>query len=154
MASTRLVVLVTVLFFGLPYCCADPGKGNVKVSVIVVVASESDTKIDPKLKCIADEVKAVDPKLTGFRLVKMICDSLPPKTRGTFDLIDQQKAIIQIEHPADNDNRVTLKLTPPLMGEITYTTCCGKFLPIVTRYRTATGELLILAVRVQPCNGK
>jgi hypothetical protein len=33
-------------------------------------------------------------------------------------------------------------------------TICDKFLPIVTRYRTTNKELLILAVRVQPCPGK
>ena len=54
----------------------------------------------------------------------------------------------------DKDNRVTLKLTPPLMDEIKFTTCCGKFLPVVTRYRPAPGELLVIAVRVQPCTGK
>jgi hypothetical protein len=155
MARNRLLVLAAVLFFGMPYCAADPPKCNVKVSIIVIIGSEHDEKVDPKLKCIADEVgQAVDPKLKGFRMVKMACLSIPPQGKETFDLLNDQKAIVQIEQPADKDNRVTLKLTPPLMNEITYTTCCGKFLPVVTRYRPNPGELLIFAVRVQPCNGK
>jgi hypothetical protein len=154
MARNRLLILVTVLFFGLPFCAAQAPKGNVKVSIVVVVASENDDKIDPKLKAIAEEVQQVDPKLKGFRLVKMVCLSIPPQGKESFDLLADQKAIVQIEQPADKENKVTLKLTPPLMGDITYTTCCGKFLPVVTRYRPNPGELLLFAVRVQPCNGK
>ena len=154
MARTRLLGLAAVLFFGMPYSAAEPAKGNVKVSVVVIVASEVEDKIDPKLKCIADEVQAVDPRLKGFRLIKMVCKSLPPQVPETFPLINDERATIQIERPADAENRVTLRLTPPLLGEITYTTLCGKFLPIVTRYRPTPKERLILAVRVQPCNGK
>jgi hypothetical protein len=39
------------------------------------------------------------------------------------------------------------------MGEITYSTPCGKFLPIMTEYVTKNGQVMILAVRVQPCSG-
>ena len=35
------------------------------------------------------------------------------------------------------------------MGEITYDTCCGKFLPIITPFRTKDKELLIIAVCVR-----
>ena len=47
-----------------------------------------------------------------------------------------------------------MKIEPPLLGEITYETCCGKFLPVITRYRTKDNQLLIIAVRVQMCEGK
>ena len=53
---------------------------------------------------------------------------------------------------ADEKNRVQVKVAPPQMGEITYDTCCGKFLPLVTPVRTANKDLLIIAVRVQPCH--
>lgn len=154
MARTHLLGLLAVLFLGMPSSAADPGKPNVKVSVVVIVASEIEDRVDPKLKCIADEVQAVDRRLKGFRLIKMVCKSLPPGEPEVFPLLDDQKATVQIERPADMQNRVTLRLTPPLLGEITYTTLCGKFLPIVTRYRPAPRERLILAVRVQPCSGK
>ena len=54
---------------------------------------------------------------------------------------------------ADKMERVRLKVCPPLMGPITYSTPCGKFLPIVTPFRTKNKDLLIIAIRVQPCNG-
>ncbi len=155
MARVRLLGLVAILFWGLSHCAADASaKGNVKVSILIIVASESNGRVDPKLKCIADEVREVDPRLKGFRVANMICKSLPPQTRESFDLINDQKATVVIEHAADRNNRVTLRLTPPMLNEITYTTCCGKFLPIITRYRPKPDERLILAVRVQPCNGK
>ena len=43
---------------------------------------------------------------------------------------------------------------PPSMGEITYSTPCGKFLPIFTPILTRKGEKVIIAVRVQPCQKK
>lgn len=127
---------------------------NVRVSVVVIVASEKDRTVDPKLRCIADEVRKIYPRLKGFKLAKMVCKSIPVNTRETFPLIDDQKAVIVIERGADKDNRVQVRVDPPLLGEITYSTPCGKFLPIVTRYRPNKHELLLLAVRVQPCNGK
>ena len=55
--------------------CGD--KKKVRVSVVVILATERDGKVHPKLKCIAEEVKKLHPKLTGFRLVQMSCQSLP-----------------------------------------------------------------------------
>ena len=37
-----------------------------------------------------------------------------------------------IKEAADKTDRVRLKVGPPLMSEITYSTPCGKFLPILT----------------------
>jgi hypothetical protein len=130
------------------------GPEPVQVTVLVIIASDKDTKIEPKLKCIAEEMRQVDPKLTGFRLHKMLREPVPVRGNKTFKLIADQEAVVAVEQGADKDNRVILRVTPPLLGEITYSTCCGKFLPIVTRYRPSPHELLILAVRVQPCQGK
>ena len=47
-----------------------------------------------------------------------------------------------------------LKVVPPKMGAITYSTPCGKFLPMITGYRRKNGDVLIIAVRVQPCPGE
>jgi len=154
MARLRLLGLVAVFFAGVALVAADPPKPNVKVSVLVIIASEVKDEVDPKLKCIADEVRAADPRLKGFRVEKMICKSLPPRGRETFAVLDDQKATIQVEGPADANNKVTLHFTPPQLGEITYATCCGKFLPVITRYRPTPDERLILAVRAQPCSGK
>ena len=128
-------------------------KPHVKVSVIAILASERDDKVDPKLACIAREVRKKNKKLKGFQVVRMTCRSLAVGTPGSFDLVPGQTAAITVQHGADQDNRVELKVAPPEMGEITYDTCCGKFLPIITPLRIQGGDLLILAVRVQPCHG-
>ena len=50
----------------------------------------------------------------------------------------------------DKDGRFQMKITPPRMGDITYTTAaCGKFFPIMTRYLTKDNERLIVAVMVK-----
>jgi hypothetical protein len=132
--------------------CAD--KKKVRVSVVVILATERDGKVDPKLKCIAAEVKKIHPKLTGFHMKTIGCQSVTVDEAGEFQLVDDQVARITVQRAADARGRVQLKVVPPQMGEITYSTPCGKFLPIVTRYRTRKGDLLIIAVRVQPCPGK
>ena len=82
-------------------------------------------------------MQKVNPKLTSFRLAKMTCKSIKIGGRDTFDLVDDQVAVVTIESK-DADGRVQLRVAPPLLGEITYSTTCGKFLPIVTRYETKT----------------
>jgi len=145
-----LGALLAVLAMAGTLLAAEPA---IKVSVIAILATEKDDKIDPDIKCIAAEVQRIDPRLTGFRMVKMSCKSVTVGAKDTFDLVGDQSAVVTVEK-RDADGRVTLKVAPPLLGEITYMTTCGKFLPIVTRYRTKKQELLILAVRVQPCPGK
>src|SRR5262245_52072308 len=126
---------------------------EVKVSVVTILASEQSKKVDPELDCIAREVRKVHPHLTGFRLVKTACKGVPLRGTETFDLVVDQKATVTVLRDADKNNRVRLKVTLPTMGEVTYVTPCGKFFPIMTRYQTKEQELLLLAVRVQPCPG-
>lgn len=125
----------------------------IKVSVVAILAGDKDAKIDERLKEIAQEVQQVNPRLTSFRMVKMTCKSVTVGNKDTFDLVGDQTASVTVEQ-REKDGRVQLKVSPPLLGEITYMTTCGKFLPIITRYRTKNNEMLILAVRVQPCPGK
>jgi len=44
-----------------------------------------------------------------------------------------------------------MTIKPPTLGEITYSTTCEKFFPIVTRYVTKDKERLIIAIMVEPC---
>jgi hypothetical protein len=142
-----------IVLAGLLLAPQAPAAENVKVSVVVIVASETDDKVDPKLECIAREVQRANKNLKGFRLVHMVCKSVPPKVQETYSLIDKQEVGITVDKGADKKDRVQVRIAPPLLGEITYITPCGKFLPIVTRYRPRPDELLIFAVRVQPCEG-
>jgi hypothetical protein len=136
---------------------APPGRQDretVQVSVIAILATERDETIDPKLACIAREVRRTHKELTGFQMGKIAKRSLAVGGKETFDLGGDQKAVITVKQAADSKNRVEVKVEPPQMGEITYDTCCGKFLPIITPIRTKNNDLLIIAVRVQPCHDK
>lgn len=126
----------------------------IRVTVVAILATEKDSKVDPRLVGVAQEIQKLDPKLTGFRMSKMTCKSLPVGRSETFDLVADQKVTVTVKSGMDKEGWVQLVIAPPLLGEITYNTTCGKFLPIITRYRTKNKELLLLAIRVQPCNGK
>lgn len=132
--------------------CEPCPKAKVKVTFVVILASEEGDTVDKRLKDIAAEVRKLNPSLKTFRLKTMTSKSLPPEEKGKFDTIDDKTTQITVRHGADKENRVSLAVTPPDQGEIVYRTVCGKFLPIVTRYQTKSKERLILAIRVQPCN--
>jgi hypothetical protein len=146
-----LLILASCLLVQPP--AAEPPK-RVKVTVVTILATDRNDEVDPRLQGIADEVRKMNPQLKGFKLVSMACKSLPVDEKTAFPLVDDQTAQVVIRHSADQSNRVSLGVTPPRQGEIVYRSVCGKFLPIVTRYQTKGRERLILAVRVQPCNGK
>jgi hypothetical protein len=133
---------------------AQDDKETVRVCVIAILATERDGKVDRKLECIAKEVQKTEPKLTGFRLAHFSCQSVDVGGKKDFELVEELKSTIYIEPPADKDDHYRIKLAPPKMGQITYTSTCGKFLPIMTPYRTKDNDLLIVAVRVSPCRRK
>jgi hypothetical protein len=126
----------------------------VRVSVVAILATDQNDKIDPKLECIAKEVQKLYPKLTGFQIAKMSCKSLALGGKDDFDLGGDQTLHVAVEQKGDEEGRYQLKITPPRMGDITYTTTCGKFFPVMTPFRTKDNELLIVGVRIQPCPGK
>src|SRR5205823_14440028 len=102
--------------------------------------------VDPELIHVAKEVQKKKAEFTCFKLKCMSCKSLSVNTPWSFKLVDQQQAIVIIKKPADKNNNVVLEVQPPLQGPFEYETICGKFLPIITRYETATGQRLILAI--------
>jgi hypothetical protein len=105
------------------------------------------------LKSIAEEVQKVYPTLKSFSLKTMHKNSYKPGEKVSLPMVEKQKLDMVIKHGADKENRVTLVATAPSMGPIEYQSVCGKFLPIVTPYKTKSSERLILAIRVQPCRG-
>lgn len=127
---------------------------RVRVSVVVILASETKAKVDRKVKDIAAEVKKLHPRLKGFEMKDLKCRSVQIGAASKFDLIDGQSTTITVQQAADKMDRIQLRVGPPTMGGITYATPCGKFLPIVTRHLTRKNEKLIIAVRVEPCKGK
>jgi len=124
---------------------------EVKITVAVILATDRNMVVDRDVKCVAEAVQKNYPNLTGFRLEKIAWESLAVGTSKKFALVDDEVATVLVRHGADSKNRVGLTMKAPLQGEIQYTTCCGKFFPIVTRYQTKDRDVLILAIRVQPC---
>jgi hypothetical protein len=129
-------------------------KNTVDVALVAILATDRNDKIDPKLACIAREVRKTHKELTGFRMATLARKSLTIGSKSIFEVVGSQKVGITVQHGANEKNRVEVKVAPPGMGEITYDTCCGKFLPILTEVRTKDNELLIIALCIRPCHEK
>lgn len=158
---------------------------QIKVTVVAILASECEGSVDPRLKAIAEEVQKLHPQLKRFAVANITNQSFKAGEKATFKLVEAATADVTIFCCGDMNDRVGIRVVPPLQGEIDYRAVCGKFLPIVTRYytllkpspcrvagavaqmplvgfsnpflaaaRLETGcksDLLILAIRVQPC---
>lgn len=157
MAPLTLKYLSGALLIPALLCAApreDKEKDTVEVALIAILATDRNDRIDPQLACIARQVRKTHKKLTGFRLATTTKKSLAVGEKSIFEVVSDQKVAVTVQQGADEQNRVQLKVGPPGMGTITYDTCCGKFLPIVTPFRTKDNELLIIAVCVRPCHEK
>jgi hypothetical protein len=149
LGAVALVVLAAE-----PTAPPQPPPPEVKICVLAILATDKNDTIDKRVECIAREVQKVDPKLTGFQVHKMMSKSVALGGKVDFNVIDDEIVGVAVDHGLDKDSRVQVKVEPPTLGEITYETCCGKFLPLITRYQTKDKQLLIIAVRVQTCQGK
>jgi hypothetical protein len=149
--STAFITVV-FLVFAPSRCCR--GDDPVKVTVVVVLASTENTGVDPKLVDLAKEVQKRDEKLIGFKLVSSEAKSVPVGDATMFKLVDKQELKVKVEKPKDDNGRVSLTIKPPELGEVTYACTCEKFFPVVTPYKTKTGEVLIVAVMAKPCVAK
>ena len=127
---------------------------EVKVTVVAVLATSQNKDVDDKLECLAKEVQKKEPNLTGFQIHRCTCKELSVGDKFKFPLVPGEFAEVSIQKGPGKNDRVGLTIKPPLAGEITYTSCCGKFFPIVTRYQTKDKERLIIAIRVQCCKEK
>lgn len=125
----------------------------VRVTVLVVLASEGKSAIDPKLKALAQEVSKREPKLTSFTLAQSRSLAIPHEKTHEFTLIDKLTMPVKVVQPRNPLGRVKLTIRPPGLGEITYECVCGKYLPIVTPEVTQSGHRLILAIMATPCLG-
>ena len=146
------LVILFALLSAAPAVRADDDK--VTVSVVAILATDQNTKIDKKLTKIAEELQKLKPALTGFHSPVETCREIALNTKEKFELVDGQVVMIVVEERANKQNNNILKVSPPTLGDITYQTTCGKFFPIITEYKTKDGEILIIAIRVQPCRDK
>ena len=103
----------------------------------------------------APALKKKNPKLTGFTLERSTCKSLKVGDKDLIHLVDKEFVEVKLRVKDDTTNRVSLTLKPPTMGEMEIDTCCGKYFPLFTGYRTKDkDEVLIIAVMVKPCMKK
>ena len=128
-----------------------------QVTVVVVLATDKNKDIDPKVKCIAEEVQKLEPGLTGFRLARTTCKAITIGMPDSFPLLEKEVLGVLLHEVESKDGkdkqnpeRVRLTIKPPLAGEITYSCCNAKFFPVLTRYKTKDNERLIVAIMVKP----
>jgi hypothetical protein len=128
---------------------------DIRVAVVAILASGDGAKVDTEVEAVAREVRKKYPAMTGFRMARMTCQPVPAGKEQSFKLVDDEVATVEVERAADKDDRLRVRVKPPQLKEITYTTCCGKYFPIVTPYQTrARQEQLIIAIMVCPCKEK
>src|SRR3954465_6124909 len=94
--------------------CPGPEK-PVSVTVVIVLATDQNAVIDPKLKELAKEVQKRDPKLTGFKLAAPDCKSIPVGDAATFNLTDKQVLKVTVDQSKDEKGRISMTLNPPGM---------------------------------------
>ncbi len=152
--SALLVPLFAVVLLPAGRCAAaEPPEDGVKVTVVVILANR-DGKVDDKLKCVAGEVQKMHPKLTGFHLGKTTTLPIAPGATEKFKLVDGQEASIKVKPCKECPGRFCLEVTSnALVSEMTYTSVCGKYFPLVTDYKTKDkGDRLIIAFKVESCD--
>jgi hypothetical protein len=152
--SAALVPLSVALLFAAGRCAAaDPPEKEVRVTVAAILAN-GDGKVDDRLKCVAAEVRKMHPKLTGFQLGRMTTKPIPLGGTEKFKLEDGQEASIKVKRCPDCPGRFCLEVqSKTLVGEMAYTSVCGKYFPLVTDYRTKDkGDRLIIVFKVESCD--
>jgi hypothetical protein len=133
---------------------ADPPEERVKVTVAAILAS-GDGKVDPKLKCVAEQVRKTHPELKGFQVGQSTMHSIGLGGTEKFKLVDDQEASVLVKRCKDCPERFCLEIkSKALVGGMTYTSVCGKYFPLFTGYKTKEGQQLLIVVKVECCDGK
>src|SRR5262249_479803 len=155
MISTLRWAALAAMTLALATGAARAQDANIKVTVVAILGTDKSTHVCPELKDIAPELKKKNPKLTGFTLERSTCKSMKIGAKDSIQLVDKEFVDVKLRQKDDTTNHVSLTLKPPTMGEFEYTTCCGKYFPLFTGYRTKDkDEVLIIAVMVKPCMKK
>lgn len=126
---------------------------EISVTVLVMVATEKNSVVEEKLKTLCESIKAKEPKLTGLTLAQTHNEKIKIGGSKEIDLGNEKKFIVTIVQKKDSD-KVTLKVRPPVGGEISYTCNCGAYLPVCTGITNANGDRIIVAVMAKPCTIK
>ncbi len=126
----------------------------VRVTVVVVLASEEDETTNPKLATLAKEVRKRNDEFVGFRIAATLDKSIAIGKSHTFELPEKQEARVTVAQGLDQDGRIEITVRLPGLDDVTYSCICGKFFPIVTPYKLESGETVLVAILAKPCTGK
>jgi hypothetical protein len=128
----------------------------VRITVVIVLASESHKEVNDKIKEVADAVQQKHPNLTGFKLQRTLVENIERGKTGTFKLPGDAKMEVSVHSQLDENGCLTLTIKPPTLGEITYHCKCGRYFPILTKFQPnkETDEKMILAIMAKPCAAK
>src|SRR4051794_17832199 len=102
------------------FVLACPTDAPVQVTVVVVLATDADTKVDPKLAELAKAVQKRDKTLTGFKIEASEAKSIPVGGSHTFELVDKQELKVTVARAKDADGRISLTIKPPGLEKVTY----------------------------------
>ena len=151
-----LCLLALAVVAGVPANARACPDEEVHVTVVSILATDKDKKIDKKLASLAKCIQAKKPELTGFTIGTQSCTSIEVGKAKEFEFAenDKRKVIVTVRHGCDEEKKVGLTIKVPCCAEIDYKTCCGKFFPVETCYKTKDGKCVFIAVMVQPCKGK
>jgi hypothetical protein len=119
---------------------------KIKITVVAVLASSRHKNIDKRLKELAPELKKKNSDWTGFEVERQLCESIKVGGSATFKLVDDCKVVIEVKERDAKTGCVSLIVKPDTLGEIAYTCCCEKFVPVITRYDTKNKDRLIIAI--------
>ena len=73
-----------------------PADKKIKVTVVIVLASERGNDVEKELQCLADAVRVKHPTLKSFRIDSMKCLDVAENERVTFLLPEKQKAEVVV----------------------------------------------------------
>lgn len=139
--SAILLAFVTPIF---------PAEEEISVTTLVMIATEKNAVVEEKLKSISESIRVKEPKLTGLTLAHTYHQNIKIGASKEIDLGDDKKFTITLIQKKDSD-KVTLRLRPPVGGEISYTCSCGAYVPVCTGLTNANGDRIIVAVMAKPC---
>ena len=128
--------------------------GEIKVTIVAVLASSRHQNIDPRLKELAVGLKKKNPKWTGFEVERSACASIKVGGEATVKIMDDFKVTIEIKERNPATGCVSFMIKPDTVSELGYTCCCDKFFPVITRYDTKDKDRLVLAIMAKPCKKK
>ena|ERR1051326_2153093 len=132
----------------------EPQDAKVRVTVVSILATSKDDKVDDKLKEVAKEVSKKSQELTGFRIATTSARIIALASKEKFAAVDENEVTVEVNALKDNGSRFSVQVKAPTLASLTYNCVPGKYLPIVTGYETKNGDRLIIAVMVEVPKGK